>query len=406
VVKPYQLLGLGVALGVLAEPTVAFADQSLNPALGRLVLDHRCNNLNAGDGSSAYYIANAGSLKASGVFNDGSERSAYAAATGRDSCTPDNVAFAKLINQWGFALAPTAMHTARTTGFGGFQFSLEAVYTKIASDQDYWKLGSEGPRDPSSDRASVINSSPPGVLQAYSLRIRKSFGFGLEVGTQVGYVPSSTILTGGADARLALLEGFRTGFLGILPDISVGAGVRTVTGTPEFQLTTVGLDVQISKPLTLGGQSVLSPWIGYQYLWIFGDSGLIDTTPATDAVGYCQSTGSNVPGNADPTKALGANGGQVYDGQPVCAGGSPIDFNNNVVFNPVRLHRQRMMFGLDYRYEMVSLGAEFITDLVAPADAQSGGSIPTVNGKHVSNSEALQGQPRQWSLVFQLGANF
>ena len=29
-----------------------------------------------------------------------------------------------------------------------------------------------------------------------------------------------------------------------------------------------------------------------------------DTTPATDPVGYCQSTGSNVPGNADPNKLI------------------------------------------------------------------------------------------------------
>src|SRR4051794_13050148 len=135
-------------------------------------------------------------------------------------------------------------------------------------------------------------------------------------------MPSTTILIGGADVRMALLEGFRTGVAGIFPDLSVGAGVRTITGTEQLQLTTVGLDVQLSKPLPIAGQMVLSPWIGYQYLWIFGDSGLIDTTPATDAVGYCQTRGPNVPGNGDPNKT-------VYDGQPVRAkNGSPIDFNN------------------------------------------------------------------------------
>ena len=201
-----------------------------------------------------------------------------------------------------------------------------------------------------------------------------------------------------------------TGIGGIFPDVAVGAGVRTITGTEQLQLTTVGLDVQISKPLPLASQSVLSPWIGYQYLWIFGDSGLIDTTPATDPVGYCQTSGPNVPGNADPKKVVNMTQ-QVFDGQPVCAGGSPIDFNNNVVFRPARLERQRMMFGLDYRYEMVTFGIEFITDLLSPSDAQAGNDnivVPTGGGKTKiqSDKETLSDVPRQWSLVLQLGAMF
>jgi hypothetical protein len=304
------------------------------------------------------------------------------------------------------------MHSARTTGFSGFHFTLEGTYTKIDDGADYWKLGSQGTRDPSTGGASIYNGSPPGIIQQYSVRIRKSFGFGLEVATTVGYVPSSTIFTGGADARMSLLEGFRTGFAGILPDVAVGAGVRTITGTPEFQLTTLGLDVQISKPLALASQSVLTPWIGYQYLWIFGDSGLIDTTPATDPVGFCQSTGPNVPGNPDP------NPGAVkaFTGQPVCAGGSPTDFNNNVVFSRARLERQRMMFGLNYRYEMVTFGGEFITDIVSPGDAQAGSSstdVPVVNPQtkaitlaKQSDSQILNGVPRQWTLVLELGAMF
>jgi hypothetical protein len=261
------------------------------------------------------------------------------------------------------------------------------------------------------------------MLQVYSVRVRKNFGFGLELATQVGFMPSTTILSGGADVRMALLEGFRTGFLGIIPDVAVGGGVRTITGTPEFQLTTVGLDVQVSKPITIASQSVLTPWVGYQYLWIFGDSGLIDTTPATDPVGYCNQSGQNQPGSKDPIKT-------AYDGQPVCAGGSPIDFNNNVVFHNARLERQRMIVGLNYRYEMVSIGGEFIFDLVDPADAQSHkdsfsqpyGSGETVNGSQLTpqqqqtlnaagghgmtDADALKGVPRQWTMVFEVGAFF
>jgi hypothetical protein len=390
----------------------------MNPALSRLVLDHRCQATNIGDGSNADYFAHASSASNLGVFNDGPDRAVYTAAFGRDSCIPDHAAFKRLINQWGFALAPTAMHSARTVGFGGFKFSVEAVYTNIDSSADYWKLGTQGPRDPSTNAASAFNSSPPGVIQTYSAKIQKSFGFGLEVSTQVGFMPSTTILTGGADIRMALLEGFRTGFLGILPDVAVGGGVRTITGTPEFQLTTVGLDAQISKPLAIASQSVLTPWIGYQFLWIFGDSGLIDTTPGTDPVGYCQYVGPNVagtPGAGSPTQkpASGKPAGPIYDGQPVCAGGSPIDFNNNVVFRNARLERHRMMFGLSYRYEMITVGGEFITDIVDPADAQISPDkweVPVKNSNGqtttVSDKDALKGVPRQWSLVLDIGTVF
>ena len=314
------------------------------------------------------------------------------------NCRPDNVAFKKLVSQLGFALAPTAMHSARTTGYGGFNLALEATYTTLSSDSDYWKRGTQGASDPSTNQAATINQSPSALLQQYSLRLRKGFGFGLEVAGVVGFVPKTNLINGGADVRMAVLEGFRTGVLGILPDISVGGGVRTITGTPELQLTTVGLDVQISKPIPIQDSSVLTPWIGYQYLWVFGDSGLVDLTPGTNAVGACGYAGQNQPGNADPNKAVTNNLGattNVYDGQQICKNGSTRDFNNNVVFSPVRLNRQRLMFGMNYRYEMVMAGAQVITDLLSPSDANNG-----------ANKKDLKGEDRQWTIVLELGAMF
>lgn len=313
-------------------------------------------------------------------------------------CLPDNVAFKRLVSQLGFALAPTAMHSARTTGYGGFHLSLEATYTSLSSGADYWQRGTQGAPDPSTNRAATSNQSPSSVLQQYSLKLRKGFGFGLEVTGAVGFVPKTSLINGGADVRMAVLEGFRTGILGILPDIAVGGGVRTITGTPELQLTTVGLDIQISKPLTIQDSSVLTPWIGYQYLWIFGDSGLVDLTPGTNAQQACGYAGQNVPGNADPSKATASPTGGVtntYDGQQICRGGSARDFNNNAVFDAVRVHRQRLMFGANYRYEMVMAGAQLITDLLSPGDANSG-----------QNKADLKDQDRQWTVVLELGAVF
>jgi hypothetical protein len=379
-----RLAAFAVGSLLLASTAVALAEP-MDPALERLVIDPSCRN-------------------DLGVYQDSdSNLDALEAGPGkRRWCAPDHASFKKMMNQYGFAFAPTAMHSARTTGYGGFHLSLEAAYTKIDDGAAYWVNGTQGPVDPSDNSASVKNSSPQSILQLYSVKFRKGFGFGLEITGAVGFMPKTSIVSGGADVRLSVLEGFRTGVLGVFPDIAVGGGVRTITGTPQFQLTTVGLDAQISKPLPIADSQILTPWIGFQYLWIFADSGLVDLTPGTDGLGYCNYAGNNVPGNPDPDKAQGGsqnpNGtqGQLYDGQPVCNGGSPLDFNNNVVFNNARLERQRVIAGVNYRYEMVMVGGEFLMDLVPPGDAQ--------NDKE--DKELLKDEDRQWTLVFELGGMF
>ncbi|HEX2882212.1 MAG TPA: hypothetical protein VHO25_21980 [Polyangiaceae bacterium] len=366
-----RIHGLTAALGLLAAVEVAHAEP-LDPTLSRFVLDSNCNS----------FIDPASGLPVTGRYNPN-----YPAPGGNGECTPRQELFTRLINDWAFIVAPNAMHSARTTGYGGFHFSLQGAYTKIANEQQHWTLGAQGDRDPSTGQAST-NARPPALVQHYSIVARKSFGFGFETALNLGFVPSSSIITGGADARIALLEGFRTGILGIFPDIAGGGSVRTITGTTEFQLTVAAMDFQISKPLTIASSSVLTPWLGYQYLWIFGNSGLVDLTPATDPLGLCGFTGPDVPGTP---------GADQFNGQPQCAGGTSNDFNNNVVFDEVRLRRHRLMFGANYRYEIVSVGAQFITDLLSPFDAQKSGSAEKAH---------LAGVPKQWTLVLELGAHF
>jgi hypothetical protein len=55
-----------------------------------------------------------------------------------------------------------------------------------------------------------------------------------------------------------------------------------------------------------------------------------------------------------------------------------------------------MLIGVNYRYEMVMIGGQFITDLVKPQKAQ------------VQEQEraALEGEDSQFSFVLELGAMF
>ena len=369
-----------VAAGLSAYLVVAgAAAEPMDPAIERLVINPTCH----GD--------------------------PFGALTGSERCVEDNAAFKRLVAQYGFALAPIPTNTARTTGYGGFHVSIEAAYTSIDHNAHYWTQGTQGAVDPSTNQASSENTGPAPVLQVYSVKLRKSFGFGFEVAGTVGTLAESNILSGGADVRLSLLEGFRTGIPGYIPDVAVGGAVRTITGTPQLQLTVVGVDVQLSKPIPIADSSIITPYAGYQHLFIFGDSGLVDLTPATDAIGYCNYSGPNLPGNPEP-------GGDTpaYDGEPVCQGGSARDFNDNSVFDKARLERQRLFLGLNYRYEMVILGATFVTDIVDPGDAQVGDGHTKVypNGDldeeplRLTDKQLLKDMPRQWTIGIQVGTMF
>lgn len=363
----------------VASPALALAD-SMDPALARLVLPGGTGCQAKGpDGTGLYYNPSSGFTK----------------------CLPDDAAFAKLVAQYGFAIAPTAMHSARTTGYGGFEIGLEGAFTKIDSNADYWINGTQGPQDPITKNFSVRNTGPDDVLQNYSLKIRKGFPFGFEITGVVGYLGNSNIVTAGADVRLSLLEGFRSGIPGIFPELAVGGAVRTITGTEELQLTVAGVDGQISKPIPIGGAVILTPYVGYQWIKIFGDSGLIDMTPNTDSVNYCNYQGPNNPASPDTDKKNNS-GAPFFDGQPVCGAGSSADFNNTVVFDAARLDRHRLNFGLQLRFQMVKFSGHFLFDLASPADANK----PETRADGTTPENVYDGVGKQWTLAFDIGAQF
>lgn len=397
---------VGLAASAVALWSSAARADTMDPALNRFVLVDASNPdcRTTGANGSVYYNP----------------------VSGYRRCAPDNLPWASLVAQFGAALAPNAMHAARTTGYGGFELALEGNFTSIDNKADYWIRGTEGPKDPSTGNFSILGD-PDGVIQIYNLRIAKGLPFGFELIGNVGYVARTSIVVGGADVRWSLFEGFRTGVPAIFPELTVGGSVRTMTGTQQMQLTIAGADATLSKPFAIGGSVVFTPYIGYQYLRIFGDSGLIDLTPNTDAIAFCDHQGQNTPATPDPGK-LGPNGEPYYDGQPVCGsnGSSPAnsaDFNNNVVFTAVRLNRHRLGGGMNLRFQMVQLGVHFITDVVDVSDANKdqvcsqpdcSGTQPTWGplwrdaairaGKSESEATAFPDVGRQWTLSVSLGA--
>lgn len=367
------LAGAMVALSLNALSGDAHAEP-MDFALERLVLNPSCHQ-----------YAVPGGVAGMGTWN-----------TMAGQCRADNVAFKRLVNQYGFAMAPTAMHSARTTGYGGFELSFEGDLSSLDNKANYFVYGTRGATDPASNKASIRNNDPDPIAQVYLAKMRKGFPFGLELTGVLGFMSHTSFTIVGADVRMSLLEGFRTGAMGVIPDLAVGGAVRTITGSPQVQLTIAGLDAQISKPITIADSSVFAPYVGWQMIWIFGDSGLIDATPNTNAVQKCGYAGPNSPGTPgaptpDPQDPTRSN----YRGDPVClnGSGSNLDFNNTFVFDRVRLRRQRIVVGGHYRYEMAYIGFQYLTDLLDPSAAND-------------DDPDLRGVPRQYTLSFSVGAFF
>ncbi len=358
---------LAVAAATLA-PAVARADSGMDPTPERLVLQPP----NLPPGQTCQSIA-------------GDPASVVAAGQRPQdfSCAPDNLGFRNYISEMGFAIAPSAFHPARTTGVGGFALTVDASYTRISpgrasdSGQLYWHNGTRGSVDPNSNRTSIVNNDPDSILQIYTLKARKGLPFGFEGVGALGYMANTSLWVVGGDLRWALMEGFRTGALGLLPDVSIGGGVRTLTGTSKFYLTTAAVDVKLSKPIPLADSAELTVHVGFQRLFIFGDSGVVDSTP-----------------NVDPLAQCGWNGVDPQTGAPTCRNKLPngadasTDFSNNFTFDRVRLHRNRGLFGLTYRYEFIHLGSQIAFDISAPKEN------PGIVG------------PRQWTLSFEGGVHF
>ena len=375
-IAPIACLAL---VGVVAAPRTAAAD-TMDPALARLVTSSNCRT--QGNGGAVQYNP----------------------ASKFTPCVTDDAAFAQLIAQYGAAIAPTAMHNAHTTGFGGFQLSIEGSFTSIDNTASYWINGTQGPQDPNTKLFSTSNPNPPGFMQLYQLKFTKGFPFGFELSGAFGYLAQTSIYTIGADVRWSLFEGFRTGVPAYFPELAVGGAVRTITGTDQFQLTVASADGELSKPIPIAGTVVLTPWIGYQYLRIFGDSNLIDLTPNTDATNYCGFQGTKPPYTTMPG---GPAAGQANDGQPICKGGTSADFNNTVVFASARLNRHRMFGGLQLRVQMIKISGQFMYDLIDPGQATTSSQIDsgTLQNSYAGQNPYL-GVKRQMTLAFNVGAVF
>lgn len=281
-----------------------------------------------------------------------------AAGTGFESnyFKADHAAWAKLMSQYAMALAPTAMHPARTTGYGGFELGVFGTMTTISKNESFIAKGTQGPIT-DGNKYSSSNNSPDGVLQVWGVTGRKGLPYGFELQGTLGWVGNTEMTVLGGGIRLAPFEGFRKFF-----DVSAGGYVHTMTGTNKVKMTVPAFDVQVSRQFPIAQQVIFQPYVGWQMVWINVDSGVIDTTPNIDGLGNCNArpatAAERAAGDSGEFHCQNNSGTAITgDATPGSASATAkLDLNNNVVFKNMRAwRRQRLILGLSWRWENLSV---------------------------------------------------
>jgi hypothetical protein len=184
--------------------------------------------------------------------------------------TPANN-FRLLVSEIGFALTPRSMAPATTTGLSGFEVSFDVSLVQFNFTQPYW--GSNV-----TEQQRRTGSPPAGTQAVPGFHIRKGLPFSLEVEAHVNYLGASSMFMVGADLKYSFLEGYK-----YVPNISARAGVNRLLNAQEIDLTTVNLDITLSKSIPLGGVLELTPIVGYGILFMNMNSAVLDTTPENTA---------------------------------------------------------------------------------------------------------------------------
>lgn len=174
---------------------------------------------------------------------------------------PNEALFNALVEDLGQVIAPRLVSPAETLGEAGFAFNMMTSFSIVDAEAEHWQTGVQD-RDPESTWAT-------GHLQ-----IRKGLPFSLEVAGNMAYIFSSEMFTLGADLKWAINEGFY-----YFPDLAFRGTVNTLMGASDLNLYTAGGDMSLSKAFGIAGLVVITPYLGYQMLFIIGSSRLLNAFP-------------------------------------------------------------------------------------------------------------------------------
>ena len=167
--------------------------------------------------------------------------------------------FENLVEDLGQVLGPKMGAPAETLGEAGFAFNFLTTFSFIDTDASHWE---------------ALEDKDPGTMFSGAFQVRKGLPFSFEVAGNFGYLFNSELFTLGADLKWALNEGFY-----YFPDLAIRGSANTLVGSPELNLVTAGGDMSASKSFGISGVMRLTPYVGYQMLFVIGSSRLVNAYP-------------------------------------------------------------------------------------------------------------------------------
>jgi hypothetical protein len=192
--------------------------------------------------------------------------------------------FAILSVDTALALSSAILTPASTTGYSGFDVSLEAAYVAVhpqtVGSASFGSPPVFEPRGPWQTR-----SLTPHELFMPSVHVRKALPFSFEAGGRMIYLSQSSYFGAQVEGKWALNEGFR-----VLPDLAVRAAHTQLFGQRDWNLGATDLDLMVSKRFGLNNVTSLTPYLAARFTYVRASSETMDFGPrraggttATDA---------------------------------------------------------------------------------------------------------------------------
>lgn len=317
-----------------------------------------------------------------------------------DKVYPDNAAFRSLMSELGVVFAPNMLSPSDTPGFSGFSVATELGWTSInpfntATDSNigvaapYWRAAEsvsassfptgELDKDPiASERMS--NELPPGFAPTLSFVAHKGLWFpvpSVDLGVGIRHLIGSRMWAPTVSAKIALHEGFHRM---PLPSFAIrGSGARLL-GTSGFNLSLASLDFSLSKRVGVASLLNVSPYLGYQLLWIAAAAETLDATPGIDAIQEMQKTKKgNEPYGLNRCEGNDCNGFFTFANQS--------NITRHRFFAGIKANMYLVFLTLEYTYFVSGLTSAALTE---QADMDLPGiTIPDSSGAQHSLSFAL-----------------
>lgn len=113
-----------------------------------------------------------------------------------------------------------------------------------------------------------------GPLLLPSLHVRKGLPFSFELRARAGWLERSRMAVATVEGKWAIAES-----MPYLPDFGVRAYGTRLFNTRDFQLFATGLDVGIGKRFAVAGIMTLTPYAGWNLVWVSASSSIVDFNP-------------------------------------------------------------------------------------------------------------------------------